>query len=390
MAHSRSPRPQRSAPRSSSGRAMPCIPTSAPWLARRSSGARWGSRPAPSCGGSPRSSLPDRRAEAGGRGRRLFILATLAVGFSLLVLLVVLSDGRELLRTAASVDPALLALPVGLTILSYAAMSRSYQGIAEAAGCRLGFGEWLRITFVSNTVNYLVTSAGLSGFAVRMYLLSQRGIPSGRAVLISLVQTFLTNFTASTAVAVFVGMLAYGIVLIYHRRLRRRTMLFLADAAHRVLRRVVPRWTPRRVGLWRFQHNLNEGLEFLFARKDRMLGPAGWITIDWALTITILWSAFRSVHYPIAPGLVVIGFAVGILFSLVSLVPGGLGVMEGSMTAVFVSLSVPLEPAIVAVLIFRLAYYVIPLLVSVVLFHGVMLQAARGVASSARPISSRV
>jgi len=87
---------------------------------------------------------------------------------------------------------------------------------------------------------------------------------------------------------------------------------------------------------------------------------------------------------------VVIGFGVGILFSLVSLVPGGLGVMEGSMTAVFVSLSVPLEPAVVAVLIFRLVYYVMPLLVSVVFFHGVMLQAARGVASSARPISSRV
>src|SRR5438094_7158810 len=398
MAHSRSPRPQRSAPRSSSGRAMPCIPTSAPWLARRSSGARWGSRPAPSCGGSPRSSLPDRRAEAGGLRRRLFILATLAVGFSLLVLLVVLSDGRELLRTAASVDPALLALPVGLTILSYAALSRSYQGIAEAAVCRLGFGEWLRITFVSNTVNYLVTSAGLSGFAVRMYLLSQRGIPSGRAVLISLVQTFLTNFTlllfvaigfaslvlrhhlepvalgvASAGVVLFVALLVYGIVLIYYRRLRRRTLLFLADAAHRVLRRVVPRWTPRRVGLWRLQHNLNEGLEFLFARKDRMVAPAVWITVDWALTITILWSAFRSVHYPIAPGLVVIGFGVGILLSLVSLVPGGLGVMEGSMTAVFVSLSVPLEPAVVAVLIFRLAYYVLPLLVSIVLFHGVML-----------------
>ena len=339
----------------------------------------------------------------------------MGVGLGLLVLLVLLSDGRELLRTAANIEPALLALPVALTVLSYAAMSRSYQGIAEAAGCRLGFGEWLRITFVSNTVNYLVTSGGLSGFAVRMYLLSQRGIPSGRAVLISLVQTFLTNFTllffiaigfatlvlrhhlepaalgaASTGVAVFAGLLAYGILLVYHRRLRRRTLLFLADAAHRVLRRLVPRWTPRRVGLWRFQHNLNEGLEFLFSRKDRMLGPAAWITLDWALTIAILWSAFRSVHYPIAPGLVVIGFGVGILFSLVSLVPGGLGVMEGSMTAVFVSLSVPLEPAVVAVLIFRLAYYVIPLLVSVVLFHGVMLQAARGVASSARPISSRV
>src|SRR2546425_12360368 len=143
----------------------------------------------------------------------------------------------------------MLAVPVLLTLASYAAMSRSYQGIAEAAGCRLSFRTWLRITFVSNTVNYLVTSAGLSGFAVRMYLLSQQRIPAGRAVLISLVQTFLTNFTllffiaigfatlvlrhhlepaalgaASTGVAVVVGMLVYGIVLIYHRQPRRRTL----------------------------------------------------------------------------------------------------------------------------------------------------------------------
>ncbi|TMA70602.1 MAG: hypothetical protein E6J68_00085 [Deltaproteobacteria bacterium] len=145
--------------------------------------------------------MPGRRAEAGGRRRRLFILATMGVGLGLLVLLVLLSDGRELLRTAANIEPALLALPVALTVLSYAAMSRSYQGIAEAAGCRLGFGEWLRITFVSNTVNYLVTSGGLSGFAVRMYLLSQRGIPSGRAVLISLVQTFCSSTIGGSAAA---------------------------------------------------------------------------------------------------------------------------------------------------------------------------------------------
>jgi len=102
------------------------------------------------------------------------------------------------------------------------------------------------------------------------------------------------------------------------------------------------------------------------------------------LTIAILWSAFRSVNYPIAFGLVVIGFAVGICLSLVSLVPGGLGVMEGAMTAAFVSLSVPLARALVAVLIFRIAYYVLPLLLSLFFFHGLMLKVAHGVASGSR------
>jgi uncharacterized membrane protein YbhN (UPF0104 family) len=65
-------------------------------------------------------------------------------------------------------------------------------------------------------------------------------------------------------------------------------------------------------------------------------------------------------------------------------VPGGLGVMETSMTAVFVSLGVPAEPAVVAVLIFRVAYYILPLLVSLFFFHGVMLQAVHRVSDSGR------
>jgi uncharacterized protein (TIRG00374 family) len=343
--------------------------------------------------------LSDPRAD--GR-RRVLVLGALAVGIGLLVLLVWLSDMPKLLRTAAAIRPLAFALPVLLTILSYAAMSRSYQGIADAAGCRLSFRAWLRITFVSNTVNYMVTTAGLSGFAVRMFLLSQRGVTSGRAVLISMVQTFLTNFTlllfiligftsllvrhslpppalaaASAAVALFASILAYAVLLMYNRRLRRRLLFFIADAGHRILRRLVPRWTPGRVRLWRFQHNLNEGLEFLLARKDQMLGPAAWIMVDWVLTIAILWAAFRAVNYPIPPGLVVVGFAVGIVLSLISFVPGGLGVMEGSMTAVFASLGVPLVNALLAVVIFRVAYFVLPLLLSVFFFHGVLRQAAR-------------
>jgi len=322
---------------------------------------------------------------------------------------VLLADGRELLRTAAGIDLRMLALPAALTLLSYAAMSRSYQDIADAAGCHLTFRNWLRITFVSNTVNYLVTSAGLSGFAVRMYLLSQQGISSGRAVLISLVQTFLTNFTllffvlagfatlllghalpgvalaaTATVVVLFAATLAFGTLLVYHRRLRRRTLFVLADGAHRILRRTLPRWTPGRVRVWRFQHNLNEGFEFLVARKEHILAPAGWILLDWLLTLAILWAAFRAVHYPISLGLVVIGFAVGICLSLISFVPAGLGVMESSMTAVFVGLAVPLEPAVVAVLIFRVTYYLLPLVVSLCVFHRVMLEAAHGVGSAAR------
>lgn len=335
-------------------------------------------------------------------GRRRLLAGTVVAGIGLLVGLVALTDGRALWGTISRISPVMLLPPVGLGLLSYGAMARSYQGIASAAGSRLPFRTWLRMTFVSNTANYLVTSAGLSGFAVRMLLLAQEGVSSGRAVVISLVQTFLTNLTlsgfilagfahlvlrqrlegapltaAATAVGVFVGLLLVFVVLGSHRVLRRRALACLADTVDRLLRRLAPARAPSRRQLLRFVHNLNEGVEFLLARKASMLVPAAWITFDWVLTLGIIWVAFRSVGHPIPLGLVLIGFGVGVVLSLVGIIPGGLGLMEGSMTAVYVSLGVPLEPTVVAVIIFRFAYYVVPLLVSVFLFRGLLRQVVR-------------
>jgi uncharacterized membrane protein YbhN (UPF0104 family) len=69
---------------------------------------------------------------------------------------------------------------------------------------------------------------------------------------------------------------------------------------------------------------------------------------------------------------VIAGFAIGMFFSIASLVPGGLGIMEGSMAAVFVGLGVQFEQAVVAILIFRAAYYGLPILATLVVAPRMM------------------
>jgi phosphatidylglycerol lysyltransferase len=119
-------------------------------------------------------------------------------------------------------------------------------------------------------------------------------------------------------------------------------------------------------------------------RKRRMVAPTLWILFDWVLTVGVLWAAFWAVDTPLPLSVVIMGFGVGLFFSLVSFIPAGLGVMEGSMTAVFVSLKVPLESSVLAVLIFRLTYQVIPLLVSLFMFHGLVRQTIRQVGETSR------
>ncbi len=328
---------------------------------------------------------------------RQHLIWALAVGLAVLVLLFVFSDTRKLWSIASDLDARLLLIPFGCALASYAVMARSYEGIARAAGAEVPFWEMLKITFVANTANYVVSTGGLSGFALRLYFFLRLSIPSGTAVIISLVQTFITNLIlllfvivgfaylltahdlhgyalGTTATLLFFFMLggAVAMLLLFHRGLRRRTLFIMAETVHWFLHRFFPRQKPARISIWRFQRNLNRGIEFLLARKRRMVIPTLWIIADWVFTLLILYGAFVAVHHRIPMTFVVVGFAVGIILSLVSFVPGGLGVMEGSMAAIFSSLSVPFETAVVAVLIFRVAYYVLPMVISVFFFRRML------------------
>lgn len=320
-------------------------------------------------------------------------VAWLAVlGAVVLISLVARADLNQLIATARGVAPPLLLLPVLATVGSYLTMAWSYQGIARAAGYTMPFGEMCRITLVANTANYLLSTGGLSGFALRMYLFARRGIPAGSAVLISLVQTLLTNLVLLAFVAwgfvllllshnlVGRDLMAAGLLLATFslvvvvtcialvRRKWRRSLFYAATRLiDRVLERIAPHRKPRRSKLIRFQHNLNVGFDFLLQRPYDMLGPTVYIVLDWIFTLLVLSTAFVAIGAPIAMSHVVAGFAIGMFFSIASLVPGGLGIMDGSMAAVFVTLGVQFEQAVVAILIFRAAYYGLPIVASLLL-----------------------
>lgn len=332
------------------------------------------------------------------RGSR-WVRGALVLGLGAFATIFLFTDFRELWAVLANANVWMLALPVLCMGLSYLTMARSYQGIAIAAGCPVSLTEMLKITFVANSMNYLVATGGLSGFAVRLYFFTRLGMPSQIAVVVSLAQTFLTNITLlafvlvgfayvfashtlqgsaliATTILLVLALIAaaFSALLLLHPRLRRRTLFWIAQSAYWLMHRLLPNRTPPRTHIWRYQFNLNRGIAFLLSRKEAMVAPLFYILTDWFLTILILYTSFLSVRYWIDFAEVIVGFAVGIVLSFASLIPGGLGVMEGSMAAVFSSMGVPFETAVVAVLLFRVAYYLLPLLISLFFLHGMFVQ----------------
>lgn len=321
------------------------------------------------------------------------IVAVVAIGLLLLA-----SDMKEMIRAVGSVRPVMLLLPVFCTIASYSAMAASYQRIARTAGLDLAFGETMKITLASTAANYVFSTGGLSGLALRAYFFSrQHGLRSGSAVSISLAQTFLSNF-------VLLAFLFWGLSnLLFHGQLQRSSevivaLLFglaviiscaaVAVVSSRWIRlrlfgvlmqlpNLFSRFTPGRRSAIRstlelFESELHEGVDFLISRGTKMITPLTYIVLDWLLMLATLYTAFHCVEHPVPMHIVVIGFSTGVFLALINLVPGGFGIMEGSMAAVFAALGVPLEPAIVATIIFRVSYYVLPLLVTLIFFRQLL------------------
>jgi uncharacterized protein (TIRG00374 family) len=313
--------------------------------------------------------------------------------------MLVVADETRLAETLAHSDLRLLPLPLVATLLSYLTMSLSYEGIATAAGCRVSSLDMLRITFVANTANYVLPTGGLSGFALRLVMLSKKGVPGGRAVLVSFTQTVLTNvmlmvfivyglvhlilsgrLTTAAIIALSVLVTALSLFLggcmlmVYRKGLRSRLLSAASDVALRLIDRFGKR-EALETRVSRFFLHLAEGMEFFAERPRAMVAPLAWIFLDWLFTVAVLYTACIAVGADVTYGEAAIAFSVGIVVAIASFVPGGVGILEVTLAGMFATVGVPTEQSVLAIFVFRICFYVIPVLLSLVLARGAFREA---------------
>ncbi|MBM3470774.1 MAG: flippase-like domain-containing protein [Armatimonadetes bacterium] len=89
------------------------------------------------------------------------------------------------------------------------------------------------------------------------------------------------------------------------------------------------------------------------ARPRRLGRPLGIALAAHLVDLVSLYALFLAFRQPIAPGALVAGYSMGILFWKMSPIPEGVGVVEGIMILVFVSLGVPAPQATIIALAFR-------------------------------------
>jgi uncharacterized protein (TIRG00374 family) len=312
---------------------------------------------------------------------------------ALIGLAVIVMDWSQI-RTAlsqASWKPIPYALAA--TLVSYACISFSFTQVSRLLGVDMRTRDLAIVGFVSTVLNHLVLSGGAAGYSVRFLLMNRHGVSLREVVAISIFHFLLTSLMmiamlpvgllyvglnaslsqttatvlAASALLIFLGtLLAVGVI--FWGRMRRRAIRLLGKAVRTVVRRDVQE------PLERFDATVALGVQAMREDPVSMLIIASLIAIDWAFSAAALWFCFRAFDVTLSVGQLISGFVIGTVAGVASMFPGGLGIQEASMTGIFALLGVSFEKAVVASILYRVVYSIVPYLVSLVFYRWILRQ----------------
>ncbi len=322
------------------------------------------------------------------------LLYAFFLGLAIAVIVFTRADWKRLMVVLSQIEPEWAILSLAASVASYFFVAAVMASILRIVGCYLPFVTIFEISFISTTVNYIMALGGLSGIALKVYLLARQRILPSQTLSISIVHGFLTNTIlvllvyvgffyilghtdmtlAQIILAVFILALAFLLTWVtveimisgeFRNSLFHLGMRVLAFINHKLKgRRVIPEAKARE-----FYRQFDAGMRLIFTDRSKLIIPALYAVLDMVFMILCLWASFKSVHYRISFIILLVGFSAAVFVSIFSFTPAGLGLMEGSMAGVYFALGVPLESALVAVVVYRLSYYILPVLISFIFYH---------------------
>jgi len=323
----------------------------------------------------------------------------LAVATFLLFLFVVLHRGEleQLARVLRHADWLLLIFAVIAQAFFQLNEATIYWVMYRILGYRPPMSRVLQLTLAASFVNRMAPSAGLSGTTLFAERMSRRGIPAGRTVTVNVARYMLdygaflvvlgfgmlylaghhelTRLEVKAALAfgaLTLSGLGVGVVLVSRRDVLARFAAWIGRALGGIARRLHPKRALTQAGTAELVEEVLSAVALLARARGQTLAllvMAFFIHIFDLLSLVIVFAAVGRLPHL---GVMIAGYGLAYLAGFVSLVPSGLGVFEASMTAVYVSLGIPLATAAVVTLIYRLVSLWLPLLVGYVEFHLVL------------------
>jgi uncharacterized protein (TIRG00374 family) len=303
------------------------------------------------------------------------VTAFLVALFIVAGVLIVVLDWNEMRQVIGLAKWSLLLPALLFMATSYLCLSYSSALIFRMFGVQLNFKELLLISFVSNVVTYLMNVGGATGVSLQFVLLKKRGLATQEILAASLFQLVFSSimliallpvglFTITTdnsisgnarmgfgiAAGILTLLLLVACVIVFKASVRSTIFHGISRVIHFITRRNVD------TALNDFDVAMTRGVS-LIRHRPAVVGTLLALTIgDWASTVICLWFCFYALGKSLVMGTLLTGFSLGITAGFISLVPGGLGIQEGSMAGIYALLGVSIRTALLAAILFRIIY----------------------------------
>jgi len=322
--------------------------------------------------------VPQEKPKKGKNLRYLIILVVLglAVNF-ILPRLMDVNEGMQVLRNLTWWLVAAAALSEIFVYLSYGFSLKSVLGI-------LGHKVSVFLSsliFLSSTSVGTVAAGFVGSTATSISLFGKKGVKPVAATISGLLPSMLSNIPI--CILGIIGMINLSLNNNLSQSLLIQYSVFIAilllisfapfiglaypKAAFKVVNWVLWNWNRFRKKPYEPQ-DTQDRLDSVFNAwrlmgKGNWLGPLLGVSLYYIFEMTTLGLIIYASGYPIKLGVLIAGYALPMIFAKVAFViPGGIGLIETSMAAMFVSQAVPDGIALASVMGFRLISYWIPLL----------------------------
>lgn len=281
---------------------------------------------------------------------------------------------------------ALLAM-----MISYLCISISFAKVSKLLGVVMQMKDLSIVGFISSALNHIILSGGAAGYSVRFVLMNGYGVSMREVVAISIIHFYLTalwmilmfpvsliylalNAPLSKTTAtllVIIGVILLVVVnltsiLIFSSKARKKVIQIPEKAAHSLVHRDIS------APLDHFDATMDQGILAMREQPGSMVIVVCLIVIDWAFSAAALWFCFRSLDLAPSLGQLISGFVLGTMAGVASVLPGGLGAQEASMTGIFALFGIPFERAALVAILYRVVYTIIPYLISLGFYRMVL------------------
>jgi uncharacterized protein (TIRG00374 family) len=324
----------------------------------------------------------------------LLVVALLVAAIYVLLPRLVGLDGA--VAGLGDASPVWVAISFGFSVLAFVAYVALFRGVVGEKVVHLDWGECYQITMAALAATRLFSAGGAGGIVLTYWALRKAGM-SRRvsacrmvAFLVLLYGVYaiaLVLFGVLLRVGVLPGEAPIGLTVV-------PAAVAAAGAVGFLLIALIPddlqrRLAHRRQGrlLGRIVHRLATVPEtlargtrtaFELVRDPRsgalaFLGAIGF----WAANIAILWASFEAFGLSVPLAVLVQGFFVGMVANLFPFAPAGVGAVDAGMIGTFVLFGLPGSTVLVAVLLYRLMAFWLPILPGVIAFVQLRRTAAR-------------